>query len=300
MVAAQSALNGVYFLLPLAYPNINNSKALFRDASDWSYDSAFNWGREHPNCGGYRQSPIHIETSSSYAPPMPPIKFNNYDIPLYGNITLSNNGHSVEFTVPPTANGRRPFISGSVLKSKYEAVGVHFHWGSDLSKGSEHMIDNRRFDAEMHIVHKNVNYGTIAEAAKHLDGLTVLAIMFKGTRVVDRIYPGLNKIFEKLPYLVNHGSYATLDGRIAMRHLLGDLNTKSFFTYSGSLTTPGCSEAVTWHVFPEPLPISYEYMQKFWSIRDGRGNTLTNNFRPLQRRNGRVVLYRTGAIHVSG
>ncbi|XP_075163461.1 carbonic anhydrase 2-like [Haematobia irritans] len=294
MVATQSALNGVFFLLPLAYPNISNTREFLSDTFDWSYDSAPNWSREHPKCGGYHQSPIHLQTSTAYAPPMPPIKFNNYDIPLSGNVTLSNNGHSVEFVVPQTLNGRRPFISGSVLRSKYEAIGVHFHWGSSISKGSEHMIDNRRFDAEMHIVHKNVNYGSVNEAAKHLDGLSVLAIMFKGTRNVDRFYPGLNKIFEKLPYLTNYGSSATIEGRITLRHLLGDLNTKKFFTYSGSLTTPGCSEAVTWHVFPEPLPISHENMQKFWLIRDGRGKALNNNYRPLQRRNGRVILYRTG------
>lgn len=94
---------------------------------------------------------------------------------------------TVEFEVPPTVNGRRPFISGSALKSKYEAVSVHFHWGSRDSKGSEHMIDNRRFDAEMHIVHKNVKYNSIAEAAEHLDGLAVLGIMFKATRVTDYI-----------------------------------------------------------------------------------------------------------------
>lgn len=90
---------------------------------------------------------------------------------------------AVDFEVPPTLNGRRPFVTGSILHSKYEAVGVHFHWGSTNSKGSEHMIDDRRFDVEMHIVHKNVLYPTLEEAIKHVDGLTVLGVMFKGTKV---------------------------------------------------------------------------------------------------------------------
>lgn len=92
----------------------------------------------------------------------------------------------------------------------------------------------------------------------------------------------------------HYGFTALLQSRITLGHLLGDLNTKKFFTYSGSLTTPDCSEAVTWHVFPEPLPISYENMQRFWSIKDVYGREMTNNYRPLQRRKGRIILYRTG------
>ncbi|XP_061396665.1 putative carbonic anhydrase 5, partial [Musca vetustissima] len=201
-----------------------------------------------------------------------------------------------EFEIPPTVNGVRPFVSGGVLKSKYEAVAVHFHWGSRNSKGSEHMIDNRRFDVEMHIVHKNVIYATVAEASKHVDGLTVLAVMFKATRDVDRIYPGLNMLFSSLPNLVYMNSHSTLpEDHLTLGHFLGDLNTKTFFTYTGSLTTPDCAEAVTWHVFPEPLPIAYEHIEKFWQIRDAHGHRMNNNFRPLQENNGRVILYRSGS-----
>lgn len=77
-----------------------------------------------------------------------------------------------------------------------------------------------------------------------------------------------------------------------MAQLLGDLNTKKFFTYSGSLTTPNCAEAVTWQVFPEPLPIAKEQIQKFFKIQDINGRVLTNNYRPLQNRNRRPVFYR--------
>lgn len=85
--------------------------------------------------------------------------------------------------VTPTINGQRPFISGGIMKGQFEAVGVHFHWGSYGYKGSEHIVDNRRFDVEMHIVHRNAKYRTVEEASRYEDGLSVIAIMFKITKV---------------------------------------------------------------------------------------------------------------------
>ncbi|XP_058980244.1 putative carbonic anhydrase 3 [Musca domestica] len=103
-------------------------------------------------------------------------------------------------------------------------------------------------------------------------------------------------IFNRLPDLVEMDSNSTLPGgHMTLGHILGDLNTKTFFTYTGSLTTPGCAEAVTWHVFPEPLPIAFENIEKFWNIQDANGDQMTDNYRPLQELNGRVILYRGGS-----
>ncbi|XP_065360180.1 uncharacterized protein CAH6 [Calliphora vicina] len=282
MVAGNQTLQKLFLLLPLALSR----------GPDWSYENPQSWGIESPQCNGNRQSPIHIRSTTSYILPIPPIKFGNYDIALAGNLNLTNNGHSVEFAVPLTTNGQRPFISGGLLRNKYEAEAVHFHWGSAGSKGSEHVIDNRRFDVEMHIVHRNVRYSTVEEAARNRDGLAVLGVMFKIVNVPDRIYPGLYRIFNQLPAIVNYQSFTSVVGRVSLGQMLGDLNTKQFFSYSGSLTTPNCAEAVTWHVFPGALPIAQEQIRKFWSLLDVNGNVVINNYRPLQNRNRRPVFYR--------
>lgn len=89
----------------------------------------------------------------------------------------------VKLDLAPTLYDVLPSISGAKLPGVFEAVEVHFHWGNGTVKGGEHMIDNRRYDGEMHIVHKNVKYNTVSEASKHKDGLAVLGIMMDITYV---------------------------------------------------------------------------------------------------------------------
>lgn len=90
---------------------------------------------------------------------------------------------TVEFSIPTTIFGERPYLSGGLLGDFYEAMAVHFHWGSPQQKGSEHLLNGRRYDLEMHIVHRNTRYQSDEEARNQTDGLAVLAVLFKVVRV---------------------------------------------------------------------------------------------------------------------
>lgn len=59
-------------------------------------------------------------------------------------------------------------------------------------------------------------------------------------------------------------------------------STSSYYTYLGSLTTPPCSENVTWIVLKKPEKFSQAQFEAFRRI-------LGNDFRPLQDLNGRTV-----------
>ncbi|KAM8703951.1 hypothetical protein ACLKA7_008558 [Drosophila subpalustris] len=196
-------------------------------------------------------------------------------------------------SIPETRNGQKPFITGGLLKGQYVAEGVHFHWGSPNSRGAEHLINKKRYDIEMHIVHRNTRYNDVSEALNHPDGIAVLGIMMKIVYTPDRIYPGLKKIFNQLPNLIEYHAEAELPGSITLGQLLGDLNTRDFYSYKGSLTTPDCQESVTWTVFSRPIPIAYRDAAKFWNLLDANGNPIENNYRVLQPRNNRPVFYRT-------
>ena len=63
----------------------------------------------------------------------------------------------------------------------------------------------------------------------------------------------------------------------------------TYSTYDGSLTTPGCNEVVHWINFLTPLKISVDQLAWFRTLNDKHENEISDNFRPPQPLNGRVV-----------
>jgi carbonic anhydrase len=57
----------------------------------------------------------------------------------------------------------------------------------------------------------------------------------------------------------------------------------AYYTYLGSLTTPPCSEGVTWYVLKTPVQLSSEQVAAF-------GKVYPMNARPIQPLNGRELL----------
>ena len=57
----------------------------------------------------------------------------------------------------------------------------------------------------------------------------------------------------------------------------------SYYAYSGSLTTPPCTEKVKWAILTTPVSLSNEQITRFRHVING-------NNRPVQPFNGRIVL----------
>ncbi len=61
----------------------------------------------------------------------------------------------------------------------YSFVQLHFHWGADDSKGSEHTVDDIQYPLEMHMVHYNSDvYDSIGDAVTEENGLAVIGFLF--------------------------------------------------------------------------------------------------------------------------
>ena len=57
---------------------------------------------------------------------------------------------------------------------------------------------------------------------------------------------------------------------------------KNYFHYTGSLTTPPCSENINWNIFKTPVEASAQQLSKLKLI-------MGNNSRPVQKLNNRIV-----------
>ena len=118
---------------------------------EWGYEGKTGpdfWGSLSPDyalcSAGKAQSPINLVDSVA-------IKQNLRDIVFHYEPTklhLLNNGHTLELEYE---EGSSIEIDGT----KYGLVQLHFH------APSEHTINGRQFDMEMHLVHKSAN-GSLA------------------------------------------------------------------------------------------------------------------------------------------
>lgn len=208
-----------------------------------------------------------------------------------------------------TINEKLPYIFGGKLQSTYEIEGLHFHWGDKNSRGSEHVINDIRYPIEMHIIHRNTRYKDLPEALGFSDGLCVLAFFYQ---LAEYESPELTNIVRNLSYINEFDTSILLNSTFTLATLIGDINMDRFYMYrgkngcfspvkyvpeisqiAGSLTTPPCSEAVTWVIFPDTLPVTNSQMVKFRQLSNGiEGAALVDNFRSLQPIGNRRVFLR--------
>lgn len=244
-------------------------------AGDWSYNDVKSWSKNNEACGKKSQSPINIATNNVEDKEIGPFDFSKYS--KLSNANLTNNGHTVQLEVKGLT------LSGGNLTDNYKTLQLHFHWSANNTmKGSEHAVDNKFYPLEMHIVHMNSKFSNIKEALPHSDGLAVLGFFFK----LGNENAQLKKITPDVDSVTSSGKNIK---EFDLKGLISEA-TKSdkYFRYSGSLTTPPCSEAVIWTVYETPLSISQAQLDKFWKAKDSHGKALSN-FRPPQLINERKV-----------
>jgi len=256
----------------------------------WSYDDAHGvsyhkWDTLNKMCKGHQQSPVDISSNAFVTSETcgEPLKFHGFDTkPLA--MKMLNNGHTAQVYIEQNP---LPYVTGGLLRGEYEFKQLHFHWGDRSNMGSEHTFDGKHKPLEMHIVTWKRDYRTIKEALLHHDGLAVFGIVFK---IHNESIAAMRDITSVLHQVTNATTEITVPENLV--HPLRDLlpnDTTIFFRYTGSLTTPPCTEAVTWTVFKTFVPISEEDMNKFRQLKDSSGSPLVNNFRPIQTFYGRQV-----------
>jgi len=207
------------------------------------------WGGTCTATSSLRQSPVNIANAV----------VNNQLTALNllinpATIHILNNGHTIEQVYEGT--GSRIFFSGR----EYDLLQFHFH------TLSEHALASDRGDMEMHAVFSQIG-GTDTLVLS-----TLFDIGFSQNTLIQTL------INAGLPEKEGDTTISSLPVNLAN----GLSNTASYYTYSGSLTTPGCTENVTWIVLKNRSTLT---QQQWTSFRDIMGN----NFRPLQAINNRTI-----------
>lgn len=233
-----------------------SSSAVFAQAVEWGYkfpEGPAQWGTlpGFSSCAmGSSQSPIAIETGLNAG--ITNVQ-ESRDLPAIhpdiedGRARAAFNGHTVQASL----EGSKFTYTGT----DYAAAQFHFH------SPSEHLLDERQYPLEAHFVHKSA------------DGrLLVLGVFFKEGERNVALEETWNSMQNKKAGEV----------RIPVSEFFPqDL---SYVTYQGSLTTPPCSEGVTWIVLKTPVEASRDQLSVLQKITGGPNN------RPVQSLNGRPVL----------
>ena len=95
------------------------------------------------------------------------------------------------------------------------------------------------------------------------------------------------------------GRVTQLPARLAPGMLL-PTDTRTWWRYPGSLTTPSCEQGVLWTVFQDTLPVSRDQIKDFQKILQSGSEYLLKNFRAPQPLKHRVVLYQDPGHHKDG
>ncbi|XP_063990560.1 carbonic anhydrase 2-like [Diachasmimorpha longicaudata] len=255
----------------------------------FSYDSPDKWLTEAPICGGKSQSPINIDYHANdlLNQDILPLRWNGYDN-TPDIMTGTNNGHTIKVIPKWADESRRPYLSGGPLSSPYVLQEFHFHWGADDNAGSEHTINGKRFVLEAHMVHWKLDYGSLSAAVEQPDGLAVVGSFYDINNVKDRPSHAGYDIAAIASVLSEEGKEADI-APFPVSNFDVVNTTDVIASYQGSLTTPGCNEAVTWMVAIHGYPISEVQMESLRRVQ--LYHREDHNYRPVQPLNGRKVSF---------
>lgn len=234
-----------------ALPNAKDAKK--GNPLRWGYageGASENWGKLKPEFAmcdaGKNQSPINIDE---------PLKANLRkirNIQKFPAKSIENTGLDIKLHFK---EGNMMVLDNAPFQMKF----IQFH------SPSEHTLHGKDFPLEAQFYH-----------ADSKGAVTMVSVMFKE----GKSNPVIDKLFGELTPTV--AAPVDLKTRLVASELMP--TNQEYFRYSGSLTTPPCTEGVRWVIMKNPLSIAKEQVEKINKALK------TANNRPPQPLNGRTIL----------
>lgn len=220
-------------------------------AAHWGYEGESgpdHWAELDPlykKCvDGSAQTPINIVDAEPVDLVDPLFKYHS------DHSTVINNGHTIQANA---GFGSTVTVDGVI----YPLAQIHFH------TPSEHEVQGRLYPVEVHFVHKT-------QEGK----LAVVGVFLEQGPAQNQAW---DPYVKALTATEEHPNEAWIDWAAMLPQ---DHTT---FRYSGSLTTPPCSEGVSWMVMTTPVQVSSQQIAAFEKV-------FGHNNRPTQAVNGRSLV----------
>ncbi|KAB1222578.1 Bifunctional monodehydroascorbate reductase and carbonic anhydrase nectarin-3 [Morella rubra] len=178
------------------------------------------------------------------------------------NATLINHGFNIAITFDEHV--------GVLVADGKNFTLKNVHWHSP----SEHRIEGEQFPLELHLVHKAAdgNFSVVSTLYRYGDP-----------------DPFLYKLKDKLDELGKESCSADEEAHIPLGVLQTKYmrrNTRKYYRYFGSLTTPPCTEHIMWNILGKVRSISKDQVE---ALRAPLWSTCKNNSRPIQPLSGRHI-----------
>jgi carbonic anhydrase len=221
--------------------------AAAQNGAPWEYQGKRGplvWGKLDPTyqaCSkGHEQSPIDIR-GAHLNTGLKPLEFHY----LSSSVTMENDGRTVLVHVNPGST----LVAGGVT---YQLERLEFH------HPSEEAVKGKLTDMEVYLVHRS------ADGKQAIVALRLNEDRGAPNAVLASLWPHLPKSAnksEKVTELVNPAGLLPAD--------------RGYWTYTGSLTTPPCTEGVQWFVFEQEMTVSRDQLREYIAL-------FRMNSRPMQ------------------
>lgn len=212
-------------LAGLALPALGVADAV----PEWSYSGATgpeHWGALAPafeTCGsGQMQSPIDIRDAQPVPYTQLMFQYRSQGLEMF------NDGHVVHVF---STQGSELRVRGE----SYALTEIHFH------VPGEHRVNGVGAAAEIHFVHRDVGARAVIVAVP--------------VTVGRRRNSTLARIVERLPLMPGEGATYR---QVGVNPVFLLPTQRDYFSYTGSLATPPCTEPVRWFVMAHPLELEAE------------------------------------------
>merc|ERR1719308_388406 len=293
---------------PLASPSnlVSLHPTVLPSNSNWSYSDHSTWVTDYPGCGKGNQSPVDLHTVDvALKDHKTPISFSSFDLVNKDTCLVVHNGNTVTIDMKARANSSYPILSGGPFNStEYSFIQAVFHWGDDDTKGSDHTIRGSTYPLEMQLLHQTSSgegnklaitsflFEVSEEENPFLASLITAISKTKTVGTEAQLYSTVEAI-EDENTTAEEKSQEAMD-EFSMDLLIKDSISGPYFTYSGSLSYPPCTEVKHYVLFRVPLDISNTQLGQFRLLFQQDGTRLVNNFRPVNTLGNRVLAFTVG------